>query len=70
MGMAYTSPVDHTAEDGLLESNTGTSDTKGELISPEQVKFTDATSEAVSEELAPWMSILVKRLSDRPHTGV
>ena len=51
MGIAYTSPVDHNAGDGLLDGNTGTSDTKSELMSPDQLKFTDETSEAVSEEL-------------------
>ena len=34
MGIAYTSPVDHTARGGLLESNHGTDDTKDEMISP------------------------------------
>ena len=35
-GIANTSPVDHIADDGLLESNPCTSDKIGELISPEQ----------------------------------
>ena len=36
MGMAHTSPEDHTVRGRLLESNHGTDDPKDELISPEQ----------------------------------
>ena len=45
MGMAHTSPMDRG---GLLESNHGTDDPKDELISPEQLKFTEAISKAMS----------------------
>ena len=47
-----TSPVDHTADGGLLESNHCTDDTKDELMSLEQLKFTEALSKAMFEELA------------------
>ena len=53
IGIANTSIGDHTADDGLLQLNPCTSDTKSELISPEQFKFTEAISEAMSKELAP-----------------
>ena len=53
MGVANTSPVDHIADDGLIERNPCTSDTKSELISPEQLKFNEAISKAMSKELAP-----------------
>ena len=52
MGIANTSPVDHTADDGLLECNPCISDTKSKLISPEQLKFTEAISKAMPIELA------------------
>ena len=39
--------------DGLLESNLGTDDPKDELISPEQLKFTEAISKTIAKELAP-----------------
>ena len=38
MGITNKSPVDHTADGGLVESNPAT-DTKDELVSPEQFKF-------------------------------
>ena len=53
MGMAITSPGDHTPRGGLLESNHGTDDTKDELISPEQLNFMEAISKAMSKLLAP-----------------
>ena len=53
IGIANASPVGHTADDGLLERNPCTSDTKREFISPEQLKFTDAISKAMSKELTP-----------------
>ena len=53
ISIANTSIVAHTADDGLLEGNPCTSDTKSELISPEQLKFTEAISKAMSKELAP-----------------
>ena len=53
MCMANTSPVYCTADDRLLERNNCTSDTKGELTSPEQLKFLEAISKAMCEELAP-----------------
>ena len=53
IGIANASPVGHTADDGLLERNPCTSDTKDEFISPEQLKFTEAISKAMSKELAP-----------------
>ena len=53
MGMAHTSPEDHTVRGRLLESNHGTDDPKDELISPEKLKFTEATSKAMAKELAP-----------------
>ena len=49
MGIANTSPVDHTADGGLLESILTTDDTKDELISPEQLKLTEAISKAMSK---------------------
>ena len=49
MGIIKTSPVDSTSYGGLLESNPCISDTKNELISPEQLKFTEAISKAMSE---------------------
>ena len=52
MGMAHTSPEDHTVRGGLLESNHGTDDPKDELISPEKLKFTEAISKAMAKELA------------------
>ena len=52
MGLANTSPVDHTARGGLLESKHSTDDTRDELISSEQLKFTEAISKAMSKELA------------------
>ena len=52
-GIASTSPVDHTAADGMLERSPCTSDTKKELISPEQLKFTEAKSKAMSKEFDP-----------------
>ena len=45
MGMAHTSPTDRG---GLLEDNHGTDDPEDELISPEQLKFTEAISKAKS----------------------
>ena len=53
MGVANTSPVDHIADDGLLKRTPCTSDTKSELISPEQLKFTEAISKAMSKESPP-----------------
>ena len=53
MGMANTSTVDRTTDDGLRERNPCTSHTKGELISPEQLNFTEEISKAMSKELAP-----------------
>ena len=53
IGIANTSIVAHTADDGLLERNPCTSDTKSDLISPEQLKFTEAISKVMSKELAP-----------------
>ena len=53
IGIANTSPVVHPADDSLVERNPGTDDTKEYLISPEQLKFTEAISEAMSKELAP-----------------
>ena len=53
MGMAHTSPVDRG---GLFEDNHGTEDSKDELISPEQLKFTEAISKAIAKELAPLIS--------------
>ena len=53
MGMAHTSPEDHTARGRLLESNHGTDDPKDELISPEKLKFTEAIFKAMAKELAP-----------------
>ena len=53
MGMAHTSPEDHTVRGRLLESNHGTDDPKDELISPEKLKFTEAISKAMAKELAP-----------------
>ena len=50
MGMARTSPMDRG---GLLEDNHGTDDPKDELISPEQLKFTEAISKTIAKELAP-----------------
>ena len=50
MGMAHTSPMDRG---GLLEDNQGTDDPKDELISPEQLKFTEAISKTIAKELAP-----------------
>ena len=50
MGMAHTSPMDRG---GLLEDNHGTDDPKDELISPEQLKFTEAISKTIAKELAP-----------------
>ena len=50
MGMAHTSPRDRG---GLLESNHGTDDPKDELISPEQLKFTEAISKTITKALAP-----------------
>ena len=38
---------------GLLEDNHGTDDPKDELISPEQLKFTEAISKTIAKELAP-----------------
>ena len=49
MGMA-TQPMDRG---GLLEDNIGTDDPKDELISPEQLKFTEAISKTIAKELAP-----------------
>ena len=53
MGMAHTSPEDHTVRGRLLESNHGTDDPKDELISPEKLKFTEAIFKAMAKELAP-----------------
>ena len=53
MGIATTSPLDHTADGGLLESNPATDYRKDELISPEQLKFTEVISKAMSKELPP-----------------
>ena len=53
IGIANASPVGHTADDGLSERNSCTSDTKSEFRSPEQLKVTEAISKAMSEELAP-----------------
>ena len=50
MGMAHTSPMDRG---GLLEDNHGTDDPKDELISPEQLKFTEVISKTIAKELAP-----------------
>ena len=50
MGMAHTSPMDRG---GLLEDNHGTDDPKDELISPEQLKFTEAISKTITKALAP-----------------
>ena len=51
--IANASSVGHTADDGLLKRNLCTSDTKSEFISPEQLKFTQALSKAMSKELVP-----------------
>ena len=48
IGIANSSPVGHTADDGLLERNPCISDTKREFISPEQLKFSEAISKAKS----------------------
>ena len=48
--MAHTSPRDRG---GLLESNHGTDDPKDELISPEQLKFTEAISKTITKALVP-----------------
>ena len=40
----------------MLESNHGTDDPKDELISPDQLKFTEAISKAISKELAPFIA--------------
>ena len=53
MGMAHTSPEDHTVRGRLLESNHGTDDPKDELISPEKLKFTEAISKTMAKDLAP-----------------
>ena len=53
MGMAHTSPEDHTVRGRLLESIHGTDDPKDELISPEKLKFTEAIFKAMAKELAP-----------------
>ena len=53
MGVANTSPVNYIADDGLLKRNPCTNDTKSDMISPEQLKFTEAISKAMSKELAP-----------------
>ena len=37
----------------MLEDNHGTDDPKDELISPEQLKFTEAISKTIAKELAP-----------------
>ena len=50
MGMAHTSPRDRGR---LLEDNHGTDDPKDELISPEQLKFTEAISKTITKALAP-----------------
>ena len=50
MGMAHTSPMDRGK---LLEDNHGTDDPKDELISPEQLKFTEVISKTIAKELAP-----------------
>ena len=55
MGIAKTSPVDHSAVGGLLESNHGTDDTQDDLISHEQLKFTKAIPKAMYIELAPFI---------------
>ena len=53
IGIPNTSPVacGSPADDGLLERNPGTDDTKDKLTSPEQSKFTEAISKAMSKEL-------------------
>ena len=56
MGIAHTSPEDHTVRGRLLESNHGTDDPKDELISPEKLKFTEAIFKAMAKELAPLIS--------------
>ena len=66
MGMAHTSPMDRG---GLLEDNHGTDDPKDELISPEQLKFTEAISKTIAKELAP-LPIVIKPLFDQPYTEV
>ena len=53
MGMANTSPMDYNADSGLLDRNPGIVEIKDELISPEQLKFTEAIFKAMSEDLAP-----------------
>ena len=53
IGIANASSMGHTADDGLLERNPCTSDTKNEFISPEQLNFTEAIWKAMSKELAP-----------------
>ena len=53
IGIANASPVCHIADNRLLERNPCTSDTKSEFIFPEQLKFTEAISKAMSKELAP-----------------
>ena len=53
IGIANTSSVCHIADNRLLERNPYTSDTKSEFISPEQLKFMEAISKAMSKELAP-----------------
>ena len=50
MGMAHTSPMDRGK---LLEDNHGTDNPKDELISPEQLKFTEVISKTIAKELAP-----------------
>ena len=50
MGIAHTSPMDRG---GLLDDNHGTDDPKDELISPEQLKFTEAISKTIAKEFAP-----------------
>ena len=49
MGMAHTSLMDRG---GLLENNHGTDDPKDDLISPEQLNFTEAISKTIAKELA------------------
>ena len=53
MGMANRAPVDQNADDGLFERIPCTSDTKGELVSTEQLKFTEVISKAMFKKLAP-----------------
>ena len=58
IGKAITSPVDHTADGELLESNTGTDDTKDQFISPEELNVMEAISKAMSKV---WAALIANR---------